>query len=309
MTARDGNIEAMAKSMSDHLENAAQTQDSFSQDLVQMSHGIMRTIVEPLVTHMGFREKTLTEPVVLLDSACGSGVLTQEVQAALSGEVLARSSFMCADNAVGMVDLVRRRIVEEKWVNAEARVLDATNTGLPDSSFSHVGVALALHLIPDPDAVVKDCIRILKPGGVFGASTWPKATAEMFWIPDMRTALESLPFDAPMPQPVPMQMHHSGRWDDAAWVERHLAEDLGLTGVSVRESEGSYRFGSADEFMATFHMMVPWLMKTFWSDEVRERHSPEEVKGLVKRHLEEKYGGEGWSIGWRVICMTATVAK
>lgn len=154
-----------------------------------------------------------------------------------------------------------------------------------------------------------DCIRILKPGGVFGASTWPKATADMFWIPDMRTALESLPFDAPMPDPVPMQIHHSGRWDDAAWVERHLAEDLGLTGVSVRESEGEYRFESADEFMATFHIMVQWLMNTFWSDEVRERHSAEEVKALVKRHLEEKYGGKGWSIRWRVICMTATVAK
>lgn len=125
MTARDGDIEAMAKSMSDHLADAAQTQDSFTQDLVQASHGILRAIVEPLVTQMGFRE-TLAEPVVLLDSACGSGVLTQEVQAALSGEVLARSSFTCADKAVGMVDLVKKRIVEEKWVNAEAKVLDAT---------------------------------------------------------------------------------------------------------------------------------------------------------------------------------------
>ncbi|KAL7818333.1 S-adenosyl-L-methionine-dependent methyltransferase [Trichoderma gracile] len=308
MTARDGDIEAMAKSMSDHLKDAAQTQDSFEQDFVQISYGIMSSIVEPLVTHMGFHE-TLTEPVVLLDSACGSGVLTQEVQAALAEEVLEMSSFTCADNAVGMVDLVKRRIVEEKWVNAEAKVLDAMNTGLPDNSFSHVGVALALHLIPDPDAVVKDCIRILKPGGIFGASTWSRATADMFWIPDMRTALQSLPFDAPLPHPVPMQMHHSGRWDDAGWIEKHLADDLGLTNVSVRESAGKYRFAGADEFMATFHMMVPWLMNTFWSDEVRGRHSVEEVKGLVKRHLEDKYGGKGWSIGWRVITMTATVTK
>ncbi|PTB64785.1 S-adenosyl-L-methionine-dependent methyltransferase [Trichoderma citrinoviride] len=294
--------------MSEHLKDAAQAQDSFEQDFIRLSHGIMKIIVEPLVNHMGFY-KTVAEPVVLLDSACGSGVLTQEVQAALSDEVLAASSFTCADNAVGMVDLVKRRIVDEKWVNTEARVLDAMNTGLPDNTFSHVGVALALHLTPDPDAVVKDCIRILKPGGTFGASTWPKANADMFWIPDMRTALESLPFDAPPLPAIPMQMHHSGHWDDAAWVETHLARDLGLTNVSVRESGSRYRFASADEFMATFSMMVPWMMNTFWSDEVREKHSVDEVRGLVKRHLEDKYGGHGWSIGWRVITMTATVSK
>lgn len=28
------------------------------------------------------------------------------------------------------------------------------DTGLPDNSFSHIGIALALHLIPNPDAVL-----------------------------------------------------------------------------------------------------------------------------------------------------------
>ncbi|KAL6866865.1 S-adenosyl-L-methionine-dependent methyltransferase [Trichoderma novae-zelandiae] len=299
-------VEAMAKSMSDHLQAVAQTQGSFEQDFIRLSRGIMRLLVEPLVAHMGF-DDTVTEPVVLLDSACGSGVLTQEVQAALSDEVLGRSSFTCADHAAGMVGLVKKRIVDEEWVNAEAKVLDAMDTGLPDSSFSHVGVALALHLTPDPDAVVKG--RILRPGGTFGASTFPESNAAMFWIPDMRSALQSLPFDAPLPDPMPMQMHRAGRWDDAAWVERHLARDLGLAEVSVRESAGAYGFESAEDFMATFRMMVPWMMKTFWSDEVREAHSEDEVRGLMRRHLEDKYGGGGWSISWRVITMTATVRK
>ncbi|KAK1244479.1 hypothetical protein MKX07_003278 [Trichoderma sp. CBMAI-0711] len=306
--AAQHDVEAMAKSMSDFFKDTAQKQDSFKHDFVQASHGIMRSIVEPLVTQMGFRE-TLTEPVVLLDSACGAGVLTQEVQAALPKELLERSSFTCADNAEGLVDVVKRRIAEEKWVNAEAKVLDAMNTGLPDNSFTHVGIALALHIIPDPDAVVKDCIRMLKPGGIFGASTWSKASANMFWIADMRTALQSLPFDAPLPDPFPMQLHTSGHWDDAAWVEKHLVEDLGLTNVSVREPAGEYKFASADEFMAAFQMMLPWIMKTFWSDEVREKHSVEEVKELVKKHLEDKYGGKGWTIKWRVITMTATASK
>lgn len=156
---------------------------------------------------------------------------------------------------------------------------------------------------------VPDCIRILKPGGTFGASTWSKSNADIFWIPDMRSALQSLPFDAPFPDPLPMQMHHSGHWDDAAWIEKHLVEDLGLTNVSVKESLGTYRFENAAEFMASFGTMLPWAMNTFWSEEVRKAHSLDEVKELLKQHLEDKHGGEGWSIDWLVITMTATVDK
>ncbi|KAL7948597.1 hypothetical protein V8C42DRAFT_314936, partial [Trichoderma barbatum] len=206
-----------------------------------------------------------------------------------------------------MVDLVKKRIVGEKWVNAEAKILDAMNTGLPDNTFSHVAVALALHLTPDPDAVIKDCIKILKPGGKFGASTFSKRNADMFWIPDMRSALESFPFDTPFPDPMPMQMHSSGHWDDAAWIEKHLAEDLGLANVSVRETRGTYRMESATEFVKSFGMMMPWVMSTFWSEEVRKEHPVEDVKELLRKHLEEKHGGEGWSIDWLEITMTATV--
>lgn len=301
-------VETMAKTMQDHFHTVAKEQSSFEKDFTRFSRGIMRVIVEPLIEQMGFINE-ITEPVVLLDNACGSGVVTQEVQAVLSDEVLQRSSFTCADSSAAMVDLVKKRVVGEKWVNVETTVRDAMHTGLPDNTFSHVALGLALHITPDPDAVVKDCMRILKPGGTFGASTWSKTNANIFWIPDMRSALESLPFDAPFPDPMPMQMHKSGHWDDAAWIEKHLAEDLGLADVSVKESRGTYRFEDASEFVDCFSMMLPWVMNTFWSEEVRSAHSVEEVKELLKQHLAKKYGGEGWSIEWLVITMRGTVDK
>jgi UDP-N-acetylmuramyl pentapeptide synthase len=103
-------------------------------------------------------------------------------------------------------------------------------------------------------------------------------------------------------------MHQSGHWDDAAWVEGHLKE-LGLTNVSAKESLGTYRFENAAEFIISFGMMLPWAMNTFWSKEVREAHPVEEVKELLKRHLDDKYNGGGWSIEWLVITMTGTVDK
>lgn len=153
-----------------------------------------------------------------------------------------------------------------------------------------------------------DCMRLLKPGGRFGASTWPKSNGNMFWIPDMRDAIQSLPFDAPIPDPMPMQLHKSGHWDDAAWINGHLKE-LGLANVSVKENLGTYKVENAADFIKCFGMMLPWVMNTFWSEEVRRAHSVEQVREMLRQHLEKKYNGEGWSIEWLVITMTGTVDK
>lgn len=306
MAATD-DIETMAKSMSAHFKTLPQQTPTFEKDFIDASRGVIRLIAEPLVNDIGLKGK-VTEPVRLLDSACGAGVVTQEVQAALSDAILGQSSFTCADSSPAMVDVVRKRIVNEKWVNAEAKVLDAMDTGLPESSFTHVAIALGLHIIPDPDAAVRDCMRVLKPGGRFGASTFPKSNGNKFWIPDIREALQSLPFDAPIPDPMPMQIHKSGHWDDTAWIEGHLKE-LGLANVAVKENCGSYKVANAAEFLKTFGMILPWMMNTFWSEEVRKAHPVEEVREMIRQHLEKKYGGEGWDIEWLVITMTGTVEK
>lgn len=113
-------IDAMAKSMPEHFQAMAASE----QILIRLSLGIMKLIARPLVAQMGITHKTTT-PVALLDNACGSGVVTQEVQAVLPDEILQSSSFTCADNSAPLVDLVEKRAAGEKWVNVEAKVLDA----------------------------------------------------------------------------------------------------------------------------------------------------------------------------------------
>lgn len=95
------------------------------QQMIDVSHGVLSKLIEPLYSQMGFTAET-TEPVTLLDHACGSGVLTQELQMMLSKEVLSKSLFMCADGSDGMITLVERRVKSEGWVNVEVKKLDAT---------------------------------------------------------------------------------------------------------------------------------------------------------------------------------------
>ncbi|KAF7560930.1 hypothetical protein G7046_g3211 [Stylonectria norvegica] len=296
---------AAAKALSAIFRNIGDKTTSHEQQMIATSVTMMRKLVAPLLSQMKITEKT-SVPLILLDSACGTGVFTQEVQATLSRDVLDKSTFLCSDNSEGMISLVKKRVEAEGWVHTESRTLNAMNTGLAENSFTHVGIALGLHLIPDPDAVLADCKRILKPNGMFGATTFHANNT--FWIPDVRSAFASFPFPAPFPAQVRMQMHDQGDWTDPEWIATHLRE-LGLADVEVTVNPGTYRIKNADEFLNSFGMMFAWMMNTWWDEETRKEHPPEEVRELVGKHLVEKYGGEGWDVNWEVICATGRVAK
>lgn len=197
------------------------------------------------------------------------------------------------------------------------------DTKLPDQAFTHVSISLGLHIIPDPDAAIKgnvshstrsdspnltlltDCLRVLKPGGQFGATTWNGSLDYQFWQDDVRTAFKSFPFEAPFAElgKFPMQMHEQGVWTDRDWVEGHLKE-LGLQDVEVNYIPGVAHMENAEHFVMVCRNMMSWCMSLWWSEETRKAHPLEEVEELTKKHLEEKYGGKGWDLYWRLVCMT-----
>ncbi|KAF4345012.1 coq5 family [Fusarium beomiforme] len=286
------------KTLREHYDNA-----SLEDQMLYASRTMMPHLIRPLPAQMGISEKT-SAPVNFLDNACGSGVLTHAIQQALSKDVLEKSMFLCADASDGMVSVAKKRLGLEGWVNTEVKKLDARNTGLPENSFTHVGLGLALHIIPDPNAVLADTKRILKSGGIFGATTFHKDNK--FWFPDIKTAFESFPFEAKLPEVMKMQVHDQGNWTNPAWIEEHLKKE-GFQDVIVTAHHHKYRIESAEDYVLQFGMMLGWLMKTWWSEETQREHPMEEVKGLLKKHLEEKHKGKGWDIDFMVICMTARV--
>ena len=157
---------------------------------------------------------------------------------------------------------------------------------------------------------IPDCQRILKPGGIIGATTFPAENVNHFWFPDVKAAFASFPFDAPFPtaEKFPMQMHEDGKWSDAAWIEQHLGE-VGFTDVEVNVREGNYMMSGPEEYMDTFGMMLGWLMSTWWSEDVKKEHPMAEVRGLMTKFLEDKYQGKPWNIDWLLIVATAKVEK
>ncbi|OAA43977.1 UbiE/COQ5 methyltransferase [Beauveria brongniartii RCEF 3172] len=276
---------------------------------VRTSKTVIAKLAAPLLPRMGLTADR-TAPVTLLDNAAGAGVMAQEVNAVLPRTTLQAGSILATDMSESLVGIMQGRIKTEGWINTEARVADAQDTKLPDNTYSHVSILLGLHIIPDPDAAVKEAIRVLQPGGVFGATTFPphKENNNKFWFADVETAFAAMPFDAPYPSPMPMQMHASGAWYDAAWVATHL-QALGLRDVHVAVQGGAYYIRDADEFLDMFGMMLGFVINMFWSEAQVAAHPVDEVRELLRKHLVEKYGGKGWEVKWDVLYMTGRVDK
>ena len=65
-----------------------------------------------------------------------------------------------------MLDVARRRVREASLVNVEAlQVMDAQCLAFEDASFDVVMAQYVVNTVPDPEAVLDELVRVLKPGG------------------------------------------------------------------------------------------------------------------------------------------------
>lgn len=76
-------------------------------------------------------------PLVVLDNACGTGIVSSILQKELDDQAKKNLKLTCGDISPGMLDYVKHRIGEENWQNVEVKVVDAQDSGLPSSHFTH----------------------------------------------------------------------------------------------------------------------------------------------------------------------------
>lgn len=118
------NVSEASRNLKDTFQSVGQPSSSFADDLIYISQTKMGLLANPILEQAGITKET-KEPIALLDNCCGSGVLRQEVDKTLSKDVLEKSTFVCADNSAGMIDVVKSRIQNEGWINTEMKVVDA----------------------------------------------------------------------------------------------------------------------------------------------------------------------------------------
>ncbi|KAI1373994.1 S-adenosyl-L-methionine-dependent methyltransferase [Hypoxylon crocopeplum] len=267
--------------------------------IIAGSERIMKGPAGLLLTQAGLDEST-NKPFTLLDNACGTGPIAAHLQDHVNKEVLSESKIFCADVNGNLVDILKRRVAKYGWTNVETTVVDAQHTEFADQSFSHVTVNFAMHIIPKPEAVLEDAMRVLKPGGVFAFNVWHKDNQG--WSPDMRSCFDALPFDAPMPNPVPMAIHGKLQWTDLEGIEKEL-KTHGFENIQVKMAPHVVRVHSAEDYLKSYRMMKDWMVNTYWSEDSKQKAKDTLDEHIVK-HLKDKYNGEGWDLSWTVILAT-----
>lgn len=266
---------------------------------VQGSERIMRQPAALLLAQAGLDAST-NQPFTLLDQACGVGPVAAHLQTTLDGQLLSQSKMLCFDTSSNLVETLGKRAEKYKWVNVETAILDAQKTGLPESSFSHVTMNFAMHIVPDPDAVLQDVMRVLKPGGVFAFTVWHKNNPG--WVPDMRSSFEALPFEAPLPSPMPMAPNGKEEFIDPDLIPEQL-QRRGFVDIKVETLEHIVPVKNAEDYLGNFGMMRDWMLKAYWSEESKEK-AKDMLDDHIIQHLKEKHNGQGWDLTWTFIMVT-----
>ncbi|KAL8298941.1 hypothetical protein RB600_003466 [Gaeumannomyces tritici] len=270
-------------------------------DVYSAAEHITGPVAGPLLEHAGLltsggggQERLSAEikrSTAVLDLACGTGVATATLHDAMerSGQ-RARDlvSITCADISEPQVNWVRRRIKQMGWRNIEAAVTDASNCSLSSDTFDHVIIAMALMLIPDPRSTIKECMRMLKPGGRLSISTWKVEG----WVPDTRDAIAAadLPGNPGWPQDSDelVAAWALGPWHREGFARRTL-EAAGFEDVRVEAVTRHVVIENAVHFCHVWRAFVAVVTQAYWTDRQRDECLPL-VEPAFRRFLDAKYG-------------------
>ena len=97
----------------------------------------------------------------ILELAAGTG----ETGFLIAAEMRNEGRIVSTDLSSKMVDAARQRGTELGITNIDYRVLDAQKMDLADASFDGVVCRWGFMLMPDPGMALRECRRVLRPGG------------------------------------------------------------------------------------------------------------------------------------------------
>ena len=170
-----------------------------------------------------------SEPLKILEAGCGAGGAAKELLTNLNG--LSLDHLYVTDIAHGMLEKAKEKLDGMDKVTIEKS--DFTKFHYGDSSMDRYYANMCLHYAPDPDAVLKEAHRVLKPGGIAGFTVWGDASKSplMTIVPDVLHDFGLDPKD-----PSKRSSFHLGN-DDTALRQKVL--DLGFSKCTLIHYPGA----------------------------------------------------------------------
>ncbi len=151
------------------------------------SRGATEAILEAAHLRPGMR---------VLDLACGVGdpALSIAAEVAPSGRVTA------TDLGPGMMSLAEELARKKGLTNVEFREASAESLPFPDASYDALTCRFGIMFFPDLPKALRECFRVLKPGGRAAFVAWGKM-AQPFFTATAGIILKHVPVPPPPPDP------------------------------------------------------------------------------------------------------------
>jgi ubiquinone/menaquinone biosynthesis C-methylase UbiE len=99
-------------------------------------------------------------------------------------------TLICSDASAGMLDVARERAEEQRITNVEFRQLQLEWIDAPTASIDAVLCRWGVMLTVDPAAALRECRRVLKPGGRLALAVWDPPEANPWTTIVQRTLVE-----------------------------------------------------------------------------------------------------------------------
>ena len=132
----------------------------------------------------------------VLDLACGVGdpALSIAAEVAPSGRVTA------TDLGPGMMSLAEELARKKRLINIEFREANAESLPFADESYDVLTCRFGIMFFPDLSKALRECLRVLKPGGRVVFVAWGKS-GQPFFTTTAGILLKHVPVPPPPPDP------------------------------------------------------------------------------------------------------------
>ncbi|KAJ5554933.1 hypothetical protein N7461_003403 [Penicillium sp. DV-2018c] len=267
---------------------------------------VTRTFAESLVD----QSKICTEskanpdqPLVILDNACGTGVVSSVLNIKVNETAKKRWKLTCGDIAPAVLAYTEQRMQEEGWVNAETKVLDAQKPDLPSDSYTHIFSSFVYMALPESIRALDETVRMLQPGGTIAFSTW----IEPGWVSVARRAIESMPGNLPFPKVEKVVTGMSdGHWNSESWIKAQL-EERGLQEINVCVEKDRLTL-TPSIFLEMTMLILPIMLTSVWTEEQRKKNA-DNVRPALERYLKNTFGDGDIETEWVAILSTARKSR
>lgn len=174
----------------------------------------------------------------VLDLACGVG----DPALSIAGEVAPSGRVTATDFGPGMMSLAEELARKKGITNIEFREANAESLPFADESYDVLTCRFGIMFFPDLPKALRECFRVLKPGGRAAFVAWGKKE-QPFFTTTAGIILKHLPVPPPPPDPDGPSLFMFGERDRL----RHALEAAGFAHVHEQDRIIAGRWASSVE--------------------------------------------------------------